>query len=126
MEHERIVVLDFGGQYNQLIARCVRDNGVYAEIIPYDAPIEKIRGENLKGIIMTGGPDSVYLPEAKLCDRSILSLGVPVLGICYGMQVITQLMGGRVDKASVPEFGRTFITLEDHPLFKGSRASLFG
>ncbi len=124
MEHERIVVLDFGGQYNQLIARCVRDNGVYAEIVPFNAPLEKIRGENLKGIIMTGGPDSVYLPDAKLCDPQVLALGVPVLGICYGMQVITQLLGGRVDKAPVPEFGRTFITLEDHPLFKGLKGEL--
>ena len=124
MEHERIVVLDFGGQYNQLIARCVRDNGVYAEIIPYNAPLEKIRGENLKGIIMTGGPDSVYLADAKLCDPRVLSLGVPVLGICYGMQVIARLMGGRVDKAPVPEFGRTFITLGQHPLFKGLEGEL--
>lgn len=124
MEHERIVVLDFGGQYNQLIARCVRDNGVYAEIVPYNASLEKIRGGNLKGIIMTGGPDSVYLADAKLCDPRVLSLGVPVLGICYGMQVIARLMGGRVDKAPVPEFGRTFISLGQHPLFKGLESEL--
>ena len=68
---------------------------------------------------MTGGPDSVYLADAKLCDPRVLSLGVPVLGICYGMQVIARLMGGCVDKAPVPEFGRTFISLGKHPLFKG-------
>ena len=75
---ERIVVLDFGGQYNQLIARRVREAGVYSELLPHNAPIEQIKGESLSGLILTGGPDSVYAEGAKACDDAIFSLGVPV------------------------------------------------
>ena len=94
---ERIVVLDFGGQYNQLIARRVREAGVYSELIPHDAPVERIKGESLSAIIMTGGPDSAYEEGAKACDNAVFSLGVPVLGICYGMQYIAKVFGGEID-----------------------------
>ena len=121
MTHERIAVLDFGGQYNQLIARAVREAGVYAEILPYDARLEEIQaGEGqLKGIILTGGPDSVYLPDSLACDSRIFDCGVPVLGICYGMQLLAYTLGGRVAPAAVPEFGHTDIRFDAHPLFDG-------
>ena len=88
MSNEMIFVLDFGGQYNQLIARRVREAGVFSELIPHTASLERIKGDALSAIILTGGPDSVYAPDAKACDNAIFSLGVPVLGICYGMQYI--------------------------------------
>ncbi len=117
MSRERIVVLDFGGQYNQLIARCIREAGVFCELLPYDSPIEKIQAGNLKGIVLTGGPDSFAAQNARVCPKEIFSLGVPVLGICYGMQAMAQLFGGQVEKASLPEFGHTDIHLVDHALF---------
>ena len=116
---ERIVVLDFGGQYNQLIARRVREAGVYSELLPHTAPIEQIKGESLSGLILTGGPDSVYAEGAKACDDRIFSLGVPVLGICYGMQYIAKAFGGRIEAAPVREYGRTPIRMTEHPLLKG-------
>ena len=116
---ERIVVLDFGGQYNQLIARRVREAGVYSELLPHNAPIEQIKGESLSGLILTGGPDSVYAEGAKACDDAIFSLGVPVLGICYGMQYIAKVFGGRIEAAPVREYGRTPIRMTDHPLLRG-------
>lgn len=116
---ERVVVLDFGGQYNQLIARRVREAGVYSELLPHTAPIEKIKGESLSGIILTGGPDSVYAEDAKSCDNAVFSLGVPVLGICYGMQYIAKVMGGGIMAANVREYGRTAIRMEKHPLLEG-------
>lgn len=91
---EKIIILDFGGQYNQLIARRVRELGVYCEILPYDRPITSWLDEALKGIILTGGPNSVYGPSAPGLDPEITRLGVPVLGICYGMRLINQIMGG--------------------------------
>ena len=116
---ERIVVLDFGGQYNQLIARRVREAGVYSELLPHTASIQEIQGESLSGIILTGGPDSVYAKGAKACDSGIFSLGVPVLGICYGMQYIAKVFGGRIEAAPVREYGRTPIRMQDHPLLRG-------
>lgn len=85
---EKILVLDFGGQYNQLIARRVRDNHVYAEILPYTTPLEEIRANGYKGIIFTGGPNSVYDASSPHYSADILDLGIPVLGICYGSQLI--------------------------------------
>ena len=116
---ERIVVLDFGGQYNQLIARRVREAGVYSELLPHTASIQEIQGESLSGIILTGGPDSVYAEGAKACDNGIFSLGVPVLGICYGMQYIAKVFGGRIEAAPVREYGRTPIRMQDHLLLHG-------
>lgn len=121
---ERVVVLDFGGQYNQLIARRVREAGVFSELIPCTASVERIRGEQLSGIILTGGPDSVYAPDAKVCDNAIFSLGVPVLGICYGMQYIAKVFGGSIEATAVKEYGRTEIELAAHPLFDGMDAGI--
>ena len=116
---ERIVVLDFGGQYNQLIARRVREAGVYSELLPYSSSIEAIKGDRLDGVILTGGPDSVYADGAKACDNAIFHLGVPVLGICYGMQYIAKVFGGSIAATSIKEYGRTPIILSKHPLFSG-------
>ena len=106
---ERIVVLDFGAQYNQLIARRVREAGVFSELLPYNAPLSRIRGDALSGVILSGGPDSAYWEDAKRCDPGVFELGVPVLGVCYGMQLMAQQLGGRVGEAPVREFGRTAI-----------------
>ena len=116
---ERVVVLDFGGQYNQLIARRVREAGVFSELIPHDAPLSRIQGEALSAIILTGGPDSVYADGAKSCDNAIFSLGVPVLGICYGMQYLAKVFGGEIASADVREYGHTKIKFQQHPLFAG-------
>ncbi|NLI53095.1 MAG: glutamine-hydrolyzing GMP synthase [Clostridiales bacterium] len=116
---ERVVVLDFGGQYNQLIARRVREAGVYSELIPHDAPIERIKGDALSAVILTGGPDSAYEEGAKACDNVVFSLGVPVLGICYGMQYIAKVFGGEIASAPIREYGHTKIRFADHPLFAG-------
>ena len=116
---EKIVVLDFGGQYNQLIARRVRESGVYCEILNYAVPIEQWRDESLRGIILTGGPNSVYAEGAPRMKEEILHLGVPVLGICYGMQLINDLCGGRVESAEVREYGHTMLCVTDSALFRG-------
>ena len=105
--HELILILDFGGQYNQLIARRVRECNVYSEVVPYDINIEQIKEKNPKGIIFTGGPASVYGEDAPKCDKEIFNLGIPILGICYGMQLMTQILGGEVAKASKREYGAT-------------------
>ena len=97
--HEKILVLDFGGQYNQLICRRVRDLNVYAEVHPYTMSIEKIKEYNPKGIIFTGGPNSCYLADSPLCDKAIFDLNIPILGICYGSQLMAHLLGGKVEKA---------------------------
>lgn len=101
---EKILVLDFGGQYNQLIARRVRENNVYSEIRPYTAPIEEIEAAGYKGIILTGGPKSVYGENAALCDKKLFNLGIPVLGICYGSQLMAHVLGGAVE-AGASEYG---------------------
>ena len=116
---EKILVLDFGGQYNQLIARRVRDNNVYAEILPYTTPIEKIKENNYKGIIFTGGPNSVYDDNSPHYSSEILNLGIPVLGICYGCQLIAFMREGKVSSAPVSEYGKIEVTLNtDSLLFK--------
>lgn len=116
---EKILVLDFGGQYNQLIARRVRDNNVYAEILPYTTPIEKIKSEGYKGIIFTGGPNSVYDESSPHYTKEILDLGIPVLGICYGCQLIAWMRDGKVSTAPVSEYGKIEVTIKDSLLFKG-------
>ena len=105
LTHEAVVVLDFGGQYAQLIARRVRDLKVYCEIKPYWTDPQALRG--YKGIIFTGGPGSVYAPDAPLCGPEVFALGVPVLGICYGAQVMAHVLGGQVAPTGAPEFGKT-------------------
>jgi GMP synthase (glutamine-hydrolysing) len=104
---ETVVVLDYGGQYSQLIARRVRDCGVFSELLPHHVPIEEVARRNPKGIILSGGPASVYAQGAPPLDRALLDLGVPVLGICYGMQLLVHDLGGRVEEAQVGEFGRS-------------------
>ena len=93
---EKIIILDFYGQYNQLIARRVRENNVYSEIVPFDTSIEKIQEMNPKGIIFTGGPSSVYEENAPMVDKRIFELGIPILGICYGLQLMSYTLGGNV------------------------------
>ena len=100
MQHELILVIDFGGQYNQLIARRVRECGVYCEIVPYTYTLEQIKAKNPKGIIFTGGPNSVYAEETPKVDAGVFELGVPVLGICYGHQFMAHTLGGHVESAS--------------------------
>ena len=114
MENEIIVVLDFGGQYNQLIARRVREQNVYCEVIPYNAEISKIRGLNPKGIIFTGGPASVYGEGAPKCNDGIFELGIPILGICYGGQLIAEKFGGKVISADNREYGKTKLNIIKH------------
>ncbi len=103
---EKILVLDFGGQYNQLIARRVRDHRVYAEILPYTTPLDEIRKRKYKGIIFTGGPNSVFDMSSPHYDKEILNIGVPILGICYGCQLISWMAGGEVKTAPVSEYGK--------------------
>ena len=120
MQHELILVIDFGGQYNQLIARRVRECGVYCEIVPYTYTLEQIKAKNPKGIIFTGGPNSVYAEETPKVDAGVFELGVPVLGICYGHQFMAHTLGGHVESAGISEFGKTSLELQnDCSLFKG-------
>ncbi|MCJ7786343.1 MAG: gamma-glutamyl-gamma-aminobutyrate hydrolase family protein, partial [Desulfobacterales bacterium] len=100
---DKILILDFGSQYTQLIARRVRECQVYSEIHPYDIPFERVKSLSPKGIILSGGPASVYEKKAPLCDPAIVRLGIPVLGICYGMQLIAQLLGGEVTRSDKRE-----------------------
>jgi len=117
---EKIVILDFYGQYNQLIARRVRECNVYSEIIPFNSSIERIKALNPKGIIFTGGPASVYEENAPMCDKEVFNLGVPILGICYGMQLMSHVLGGKVEKADKREYGVTNVQFElSSKLFKG-------
>ncbi|GGK26601.1 GMP synthase [glutamine-hydrolyzing] [Caldalkalibacillus thermarum] len=117
---EMIVVLDFGGQYNQLIARRIRELGVYSELLPYHVPADKIRELNPKGIIFSGGPNSVYDEGAPRCDQRIFELGLPILGICYGMQLLSHHFGGQVEKAQHREYGKAKLRLNTTSrLFKG-------
>lgn len=108
---EMIVVLDFGGQYNQLIARRIRDLGVYSELHPHTTTAEDIKKMNPKGIIFSGGPNSVYADGAPACDPAIFDLDIPVLGICYGMQLMSYHFGGKVERASHREYGKAEITV---------------
>ncbi|VDN48732.1 GMP synthetase [Petrocella atlantisensis] len=120
MKHELIIVLDFGGQYNQLIARRVREVNVYAEVLSYETPIEEIIARNPKGIIFTGGPSVVFEENAPLIDKAIFDAGIPILGICYGSQLMGYLLGGSVARADSREYGKTDLTVDkSDPLFEG-------
>lgn len=116
---ERIAIIDFGARYNQLIAEAVLNCGVYAELLPPDASVERIKGDCLSGLILSGCYDSVYAPGSRNCTDGIFSLGVPILGICYGMQLISHKLGGKVEPAPVKEFGRTFVRFDRDRLFEG-------
>ena len=123
MENQKVIVLDFGGQYNQLIARRVRECSVYCEVLPYTTPLEKLKAENPIGIIFTGGPNSVYLESSPHYDPGIFEMGVPILGICYGCQLMAYTLGGEVTEAqddSAREYGKTETWFDTGcKLFKG-------
>ena len=120
MEHERVLVLDFGGQYNQLIARRVRDLRVYCDLKPCDMTIEEIRKYDPIGIIFTGGPNSVYDENSPHVSKEIFELGIPVLGICYGCQLVAYTLGGKVEHAATSEYGkREFAFVERSPISEG-------
>src|SRR5215475_13935564 len=117
-----VVVLDFGGQYTQLIARRIREQQVFSAIVPCSASLEEIRSYEPAGIILSGGPSSVYDQDAPVCDPAVLSAGIPVLGICYGMQWIAKTLGGKVEPAGRREYGRAEFaaeTMENGELFRG-------
>ena len=116
MKHELIIVLDFGGQYNQLIARRGREEDVYCEVHPYTLELDKIKEMSPKGIIFTGGPNSVYGDGALQYDKSIFELGIPILGICYGSQLMAHLLGGSVEGAPVSEYGKTEVKIDNSSL----------
>ncbi|MBQ6815517.1 MAG: glutamine-hydrolyzing GMP synthase [Lachnospiraceae bacterium] len=120
MDKEMIIVLDFGGQYNQLIARRVRECNVYCEVHPYNLSLEQIREMNPKGIIFTGGPNSVYKEESPHCPKEIFEMGIPILGICYGSQLMSYMLGGSVATAPVSEYGKTEVNIDNSSaLFDG-------
>ncbi|MDL1956398.1 MAG: glutamine-hydrolyzing GMP synthase [Candidatus Desulfofervidus auxilii] len=117
---DKILILDFGSQYTQLIARRIRELGVYSEIQPYDYSIEKIKQFNPKGIILSGGPASVLAPDAPTCDKEVFSLNIPILGICYGLQLIAFLLGGKIESGEKREYGlATIQILKETKLFYG-------
>lgn len=111
MKNELVIVLDFGGQYNQLVARRVRECNVYCEIYSYKVDIEKIKEMNPKGIILTGGPNSCYLEDSPTYQKELFELGIPVLGLCYGAQLMQHVLGGKVEKAEVREYGKSHLII---------------
>ena len=112
MQHEKVLVLDFGGQYNQLIARRVREQSVYCELLPCDISLERIKEFNPKGIIFTGGPNSVYDENSPHIDPAVFTLGIPVLGICYGAQLMAYTLGGNVEHAETREYGKSDVSYD--------------
>jgi len=125
MKHDKILILDFGSQYNQLIARRVRENNVYCELKPFYTTIEEIKEFNPKGIIFSGGPNSVYALNSPDVPDEIFELGVPILGICYGMQLITKKLGGTVEKSDDQEFGFAEVNIDaNDSIFKNVVADL--
>ncbi len=120
VKKESVIVLDFGGQYNQLIARRVRECNVYCEVHPHTLSLDKIKEINPKGIIFTGGPNSVYGEDSPRCEKEIFELGIPILGICYGSQLMAYMLGGTVETAPVSEYGKTEVTVDTtSKLFEG-------
>lgn len=118
MTHQKVLILDFGGQYNQLIARRVREQGVFCDLKSSDMTLEEIKSYNPIGIIFTGGPSSVYEEGSPLIDKGVFSLGVPVLGLCYGCQLTAHLLGGTVGHTDTSEYGKTEVVYEKSPLTK--------
>ena len=125
MKNELVIVLDFGGQYNQLVARRVRECNVYCEIYSYRIDIEKIKAMNPTGIILTGGPNSCYEADSPTYTKELFELGIPVLGLCYGAQLMMHVLGGKVTKAEVREYGKTEVLIDkkDSKVFEGVEAS---
>ncbi len=122
---ETIIILDFGSQYTQLIARRVRESQVYCEILPFNADPDLFKDKNLKGIILSGGPSSVFDKNAPVCDKKVFELNVPILGICYGLQLLAHIFGGKVEKSKRREYGKAIINIIDHQdLFKGLKKRL--
>ena len=120
MEKELVLVIDFGGQYNQLVARRVRECNVYCEIYSYRVALEKIAEKKPKGIILTGGPNSCYEEGAPTAKAELFKQGIPVLGLCYGDQLMAHVLGGKVEKAQNREYGKTDIKLDTNSkLFEG-------
>ena len=121
MKKELVIVLDFGGQYNQLVARRVRECNVYCEIYSYKTDINKIKAMNPKGIILTGGPNSCYEPDSPTYSKELFELGIPVLGLCYGAQLMMYVLGGKVEKADAREYGKTEVLIDqkNSPIFAG-------
>ena len=117
-DKETIIVLDFGGQYNQLIARRVREMNVYCEVLPYDTSIEAILERKPQGIIFTGGPSSLTSPNAPICSDEVFQLGIPILGICYGMQLMSKVFGGTVSHCNISEYGKIQVQLGESALFQ--------
>lgn len=113
MKNELVIVLDFGGQYNQLVARRVRECNVYCEIYSYKIDIEKIKQMNPKGIILTGGPNSCYEEDSPTYTKELFELGIPVLGLCYGAQLMMHVLGGKVERAAVREYGKTEVSIDN-------------
>ena len=120
MKKELVIVIDFGGQYNQLVARRVRECNVYCEIYSYKTDLEKIKAMNPKGIILTGGPNSCYEADSPTYQKELFELGIPVLGLCYGAQLMMHVLGGKVEKADVSEYGKTELLIDkkDSRIFK--------
>lgn len=121
MDHERVLVIDFGGQYNQLVARRVRENNVYCEIMSYRTSVDKIKELSPKGIILTGGPNSVYEEGAASAPKELFQLGIPVLGLCYGAQLMAYVLGGDVGRAEEREYGKTILSVDaaDDAIYDG-------
>ncbi|HWH06163.1 MAG TPA: glutamine-hydrolyzing GMP synthase, partial [Gaiellaceae bacterium] len=118
-EERPVLVVDLGGQYSQLIARRVREARVYSELVPHTLSAEEVRRRNPYALVLSGGPASVYADGAPRMDPEIFELGIPTLGICYGMQLLAQELGGRVDRTGVSEFGKTELQAEESELFAG-------
>jgi GMP synthase (glutamine-hydrolysing) len=114
IKEDRILILDFGSQYSQLIARRVRDSGVFCEMFPYDIDTQRIHDFGAKGVILSGGPESVHAENSPRINDAVFELGVPVLGICYGMQAMADRFGGKVHASDIHEFGAATINVDGH------------
>src|ERR1041384_3417273 len=123
--NEQIVILDFGSQYTQVIARRIRECNVFSSILRYDTPAKEIARLAPRGLILSGGPSSVYDRKAPLPDKAIFNLGVPILGVCYGVQMFAHFLGGRVEKGTKREYGKGTLTIADTDcaLFKGLKSA---